>query len=932
MSPVLDLVERAAELGYPALGLTDHGRVAGVVDLYRGCKKAGIKPLPGIELYLTPDHGLQERSSMHLTVVAYSAKGYRNLIGLSNLAQSQFYRRPRVDFADLADFAERGLLQGLACATGCRSGPVVKALTERGEAPARQVVETLAGWFPRTYVELMDHGFKADGMWDHEITDALLSISSQTGVPIIITTDSHYVRPDEVDAHDALKTLVSWSDDPDDRGFSGSGYWLKSEAEIDAEYDSYGLNIDAALDHLRDLAEMSSVQIPELDTFTLRIPDVTLKGTQLDDLAGRAKIALTAWLDGKPAAWVSRYHQRLEDELEVISQSGFAGYLLLVAAITDYCREHGIWFHTRGSASGSLILYLLGVTQLDPVARDIRFDRFLSPDRTSPPDVDLDIEHTRRDEVVDHFRQRYPILQVGTTMTFSISGRDDDDSDEIEDTGKPPGGSLLVKYFAVKRKEAERDRRAYMHMKWADIPPEDKAVLRNLSERNLVSGRGAHPGGYIIAADAPSVAFMPLETIGSSKTLVTSLDKDDVEAFGLPKIDLLGSKVLTALHICCDLIAGGDGRDWYDAIDEKDKPTLTRCGSGNTQGLFQLSGWTNRSVAEDIRPTKIDDIIAVQALGRPATLKSGFTKMFMARRTKAEPVPPMHNDITAETKDTYGLAIYQEQLVGVLRRLGLEPLRLTKLLKAVKASGKAHAEKAKAVMDAELNDLLAIASMRGWSEADRAWLTQCLQDYGAGYSFGKAHAWQYGLVAYRTAWLATHEPLAFWTGMLIAYTGAKNSRKESLELLYKRAARGDGVKVLGPHVHTSGVAYTADPDTFSIREGLTSVPGVGTPCAEEILAHRPFASLVDMAQRVRHGQVTGCKKLLTGTPPGECGGQVQALYEARALDGIAPGEPIRKAKGRIRKCKTCKITYSTPLEYEDHLEGDTCPSLITTGS
>lgn len=922
MSPVAELVNEAAALGYPALAITDHGRVASVVEHYRTARQVGIEPAPGTELYVTPDHSLRIQSSMHLTVVSYTPQGYRNLVGLNNLAQRQrSFGRPRVDFGDLASLAEHGLLQGLALGTGCRSGPVVKALVERDETAARQVIEALAGWFPRVYVELMNHHFAADGWSDRQICDALAGLAREMSLPMILSTDTHYTRESDQELHDAMKALVWFGADPAEAGFNGSGYWLRGESEL-LGYPY----IEECLQGLEDLSDRLKVSIPELDTFALRIPDLTLVGTQHDELHFQAATALAKWLADKPKVWTKRYMDRLLAELEVVKMSGFAGYLLLIGWLCDWMRENKIWFHVRGSASGSLILYVLGVTQLDPVARQIRFDRFLSPDRSSPPDVDIDIEHTRRDEVVNMARERYPVLQVGTTMTLSISGHADDDEDAGEEENPESGkGSLLIKYNSVKRKQAVaagEDPKTVPFLKWAEIPAEDKAVLRRLSDQNLVSGRGAHPGGYVIAADEPSVAFMPLESIGSSKTMVTSLDKDDVEAFGLPKIDLLGSKVLTAVRIAAELVCDGDGREWYDAIPENDKKTIRRAAKGKTMGAFQFTGRTNRRVTMEIEPKNIEDLVAVQALGRPAPMQAGFTRLFMDRRFQRAQVPDLHEDIALETKDTYGLAIYQEQLVGVLRRLGLDATRLTRLLKAVKASGKAHAEKAAKVMASELEPLQALARSRGWSEDDVAWLTSCLHDYGAGYSFGKAHAFQYAQVGFRTMWLAEHEPLAYWTGMLISYTGAKNSYGDDLEQAYRKAARDDGVKVFKAHVEHSGVIYTPEPESFAVREGLTSIGGVGVPAATELIAHRPFASLIDLAQRVAHGKVTGCKKLLLGVEPGECGGTIQALYQARALDGIPPGEPIRRAKGRIRRCQLCKHTYATPLEYEDHFEAE----------
>lgn len=947
MPGIKDLVAGAVELGYPALALTDHGDMGGVVELYLEGKKAGLPVAPGTELYVTTDAATGDRKSMHLTVIALTGRGYLNLVGLNNLAHRSFHHRPRVDFPQLAALAEQGLLEGLAVGTGCRSGPVVRALTERGPAAAEQVVVALAGWFPRLYVELMDHGFAADGMWDWQITEQLVGIAERTGLPTIITSDSHYVKREDQALHDAFKTLVTWSEDPEDGQFNGEGYWLVDEAHLEQVYAPKVL--EQSLDVLSSLAADVKVTIPELDTFSLKLPDVTLKGTQQQTLEQLAWDRFEVWRKGdlliqrvqrqkKPSkAVVARAEERLAAELGTVKLSGFAGYLLFVIAITDLCWEREIWFYTRGSATGSFLLWLSGVTQECPLDSewDIRFDRFLSPDRASPPDVDIDIEHFRRNEVVEHFGQRYPYLQVGTTTTYGITAEVEDDEDSDQK------GSLAQNYYSVQRRLGTGIN------DWASIPPSDKATLKELADMNLVQGRGAHPGGYVFADSPDLLAFMPLSFITSSKTLVTAVDKGEVEKMGLPKIDLLGSRVLTALRICCNLIMNGaqpevpngdvwaDPREYYLSIPLDEKETMRRAAEGRTTGTFQLGGYTNRKVGIEMRPKRVKDLIAIQALARPAPMKAGFTRSFMRRRDKVETVPVHHEDIAAETADTYGLAIYQEQLVGVLRRLGIDPLRLTKLLKAVKASGKAHALEAAAIMDAEINPLLAIAEERGWAEHDKRWLTDCLRDYGAGYSFGKAHAVQYGVTGYRTLYLAQHESLAYWTGMLIAYTGVKDQKtKEPLELRYKAAARKDGVRVLPPHVLRSELEYSPDPEHYVIREGLLSVPGVGHVPAAELVAQRPYVSVIDLCKKVSN-KVTGSRDVLfmdraafeawcneknPATDDWKVRAHIAALYRAGALSDMPHGEPMRRAKGRIRRCKECKHTFSTPLEYEDHVD------------
>jgi DNA polymerase-3 subunit alpha len=659
---------------------------------------------------------------------------------------------------------------------------------------------------------------------------------------------------------------VSFSSDPEDAKFNGEGYHLPTAHDLSAYFEPDVLEV--ALEQLHDLAEAAHVAIPELDTFTLKVPDVTVTGQPMMELAEKTAEAMERFLADVPQRKHRVYNERLQAELDVIDDTGMAGYLLLVAAICEFMTEKDIWYGTRGSASGSYACYLLGITQVDPVKHRIRMDRFLSGDRTSAPDIDVDIEHTRRQEVIDWLSARWEVRRVSTEMTYGL---------EDNEEGK---GSLRVKLFSVLRK------RGIEEPTWADVTDTDRAMLKDLAGRKLLQGHGVHPAGVIVAADRPTVETLPMSWINSSETLVTSYAKDDIEALGFPKVDLLGLKTLTALRIACELQSPGSGKEFYRAIPDDDKAALKRIGEGLTDGMFQLEGRAQRRGCRELKPRKTADVIAAQALFRPAPMKSGFTESFLRRRRKEEAVPVMHDDIAAETKETYGLAIYQEQLVGVLRRIGMEPLELTRMLKAIKSSGKAGIEKAKVAAEEALPHIRELTASRGWSAEDERWLVGGLADYAGGYSFNLGHAAAYGVIAYRSAYLAEHHTLAFWTGMLIAFTGAKNSRKQDMEKLYVRAARTDQVRVTNPHVNTSGVDYTPDDGPGVIHKGLMSIKGVGRGAAEDIASKAPFTSLRDFAERVTPKRVTCARKLLKGVTPAEAGGTTQALYEAGALKGL----------------------------------------------
>lgn len=822
---------------------------------------------------------------MHLTLAAGTETGYRNLVRVSTMAHRNFRYKPRLDFADLADLAEHGHTEGLIVATGCRSGPVIRTLLTRGEAAAADMVKALAGWFPELYVELMNHGIDAEGVSDDEIVDGLWQVAYDAGLPVAVTADSHYVDCADKRLHDAMKELLTWSEDPADGRFSGEGYHLVDRRWLAGFMEPKYL--DAGIDGLHDLLDAHQLRIPELDTFTARVPDVTFSGDPQHELEERVVAELEVLVDGMSKARRGRYFDRLFAELEVIGEVGMAGYLLLVALITDWMRDNDIWYYARGSAAGSLVVYLLRITNVDPVQLSIRMDRFLSGDRTSLADIDLDIESIDpkdptdpRARVIEMVRSRFFVRQVATYGKYRL--------DEDDDGGQK--GSLRVRYFATQRKYRAVDDKE-------QIPEADWNTLKELAALKLVSSTGTHAAGFVVADDDAILQTLPLVRIGDTDRLVCGFDKDDLEPLGLPKMDLLGSKTLAALRIACTLIDPEHRwMEFFDSIPDDDKETLRLTGSGDTVGIFQLEGWAQRRGCQELAPRRTIDLIHAQALFRPAVAPE-FRARYLRRRRKEEPTPAMHPDIWSELAESHGVAIFQEQMVGVLRNLGMEKHALTRMLKAVKASGLDALEKARAAVAAEMPAIVELARAHDWSAADVAWLERALAEYGAGYSFGKAHSAVYGLVAYRTAWLRVHEPLAFWTGMLVAYTGHKNAKKVDVEKMYVRAARDDGMRVVAPHVNASGVDYTADPQRNEIRKGLVSIKYVGRKAAAEVVAKAPFASLRDLGERCVPGKVTGAKKLAVGTRPPECGERsvVAWLHREKALDGL-PDDHERPAE------------------------------------
>jgi DNA polymerase III subunit alpha len=896
------IVDRAVELRYPVLGLTDHGNSAGTVELYTHARKAGIEPLPGMEAYvalnrnslITLPSGRRKLPTFHMGLLATTEVGYRNLIGLHNTAHRNFTGKPVLDLGDFAKAHDDGLLEGVVATSGCWFGLLPTLMREGDPIALRNVLAALEGWFTDGfYIEMQHHGIHThEQNSDLHVAD-LHTISKQMGLPVIIGQDSHYCHLEERPVHDALKMLSSWKlDDPDDAIFPGDGYHMADLPWIAKHYTPDQL--EDGLAGLDDLASKAKVRIPELDTFKLAVPDT---GGDPDAILMRKTTdALEArFADGRirPARH-SAYRKLLAEELDVVIGAGFSGYLLLAGKVADYMREEKISFSVRGSAAGALLCWLLGITNLDPVVWGLPFDRFLSRDRTKPPDIDFDIEHRRRDEVIDWLANQYHVVRIGTWGQLGIN--DDDDEEDQK-------GSLLVKW---------KQRARHMGMDPnAPVPPAEWAKLQALAQVNArtdpshpgaYGGVGVHAAGVLITPDERTASGVPLVSVKATKEdterrLVTAFYKDDLERMGLVKLDLLALRTQTAMRIVHDLV----GLD-VERIPLNDKDTYRSIRTGNTVGLFQLEGGAAARGVKQLAPTRIQDIIAAMALFRPAALNSGATESFLRRRNGQEPIPARHDIITAETKDTYGVIVYQEQALNIMKRLGLTVEEVEKARKAIKASN-AGVGDAQVILR-ELQGKIAVQAQGvGMCVTDVAWLNEALDAY-ANYGFNKAHATAYGLLAYWTAYARTHHPVAFWAGILDCYAddnskvwvGNRQSRtRVSKTDKYKVAARTAGLMLLPAHVNRSKENYTATADLKALRAGLSSVPGVGVKGATEIVAHAPYSSLDDFADRVSASRVGGVVELRKGHSPMACGGVVVELAKAGAFEGIT-FDPVRAAE------------------------------------
>lgn len=853
---VKEIVDEAKRLGYRGLGLTDHGNMAGSVQLYMECKKAGIKPFPGSEIYLVKDRGDKKSKRYHAGLLAYTTQGYRNLVQISTRSHRQFHHKPLLDLADLADLSDQGMTQGIALTTGCFFGLVITTLINEGYEAAKQVVATLASWFD-TYVEIqahcIDHGEGV--MSEEEIADALYRIAQELDLPVVVTQDSHYTKPDDKPIHEALKRLVSFGDG-EDAVFPGDGFHMVDDRWMQDHHAPHILQ--AGLAGLDLLIRKHTLAIPEMDEYNYRVP--VTAGDPL--LSVRERVGARAGQLGLGR----KYEARVDEELEVVEASRMAGYMALVARVCDHMRDVEMFYQCRGSAAGSAVCWLLDITNVDPIRWKLRFDRFLSKDRTKPPDIDIDIESDRRQELLSWINTEFHSVQIGLYSTYSLNGEE----------GESSKGSLRVKFLGRKRRDTGS-------ADWSSITREEYAQLKSLDDRKLISGYGVHPAGVIICSSREELeSTYPMMWVANSKTMVSQYDGIDVERIGGLKLDVLGVKTLAVLRRT--LVNMGrspkEGLDWIPMSDAKSFAMIAK---GDTGGVFQLEGGTARTRIKTLKPSKIADVIAAMALYRPGVMASGAMDSYHLRKHRMEKVPQRHKIIMDATNETHGILLYQDQVIEILRALGMGADDLTAFLKAVKASNK-NVHSAADVMAHYSPIVRQMCVDAGMDKNDVAWLWEALEAF-AEYSFNRAHATVYGITAYRCAYLANHHPVEFHAALLAVAASSSDATKEKG---YIGVTRRRGVHIGKPTVNHSQATYAVDPNGRGVRRGLLSIKGIGPKAAHEIAPKAPFKDLDDFMDRVNPRIVTGVAGYKKDQQFNV--GVLEVLHESGALDCIIGGK------------------------------------------
>ena len=859
------IVNRAKELNQPAVALTDHGVMYGVIDFYNAAKKAGIKPIVGMEGYLARrsrhDRDPQkDKSPFHLLLLAQNDTGYKNLLQLASLSQLEgFYYKPRVDKEILERFSE-----GLIVTTGCGSAEVPRLLRDGQIDQARQALSWYTDVFGRErfFIELQLH----EGIPELVgINRQLLALGKELGLRPVATNDVHYARAENARAQDVLLCIGTGSliTEPDRMKMTDSSYYLKSDEEMAALFGE----VPDALSNTLRVAEMCVV---DLDPKGYHLPEFPVPDGHTPESYLRlvCETGLKKRYDER--ANDPDIRRRLDYELGVIHQMGFDTYFLIVSDLTRYAREQGIWWNVRGSAAGSIVAYTAEITLLDPLPHGLIFERFLNPGRISMPDIDLDFPDDRRSEMIEYTVRKYGRDKVAQIITFGTLGA----RAAIRDVGRAmdiPLGDIdriakLVPAIPGKPITIREAIEQVPELKEAYAPAGyvhdllDAAVEVEGTARNV----GTHAAGVIIS-DKPLVEYAPLHrpTKGdkgesdSSLESITQFEMGVCEAIGLLKVDFLGLSTLTIMRKACDLIEQRHGITWtLDTIPTNDPAAFELMARGEVSGVFQVEGEGMRRVLTEMKPHKFEHIVATISLFRPGPIE--YIPSYIRRLHGEEPVEYKHPALEPILGETYGICVYQEQIIEIAKQLaGYSLPEADEMRKAVgkKIKEKIDAHRAKFVKGAVRNGI------------DRSTAEAIYGDieYFARYGFNKAHAADYAVITCQTAFLKARYPVEYMTALLTV----ERNNTEKVGLLIVESRRM-GIDVLPPDVTRSHMDFTIEQigDREAIRYGLGAVKNVGEGPVRAIIDAREsdgasatgapplrFRNLDDFCRRVDLRQV-----------------------------------------------------------------------------
>jgi DNA polymerase III subunit alpha len=835
-----ELVDTACRMNQPAVAITDHGVLYGAVEFTAAARRAGIQPIIGCEMYMAPrsrhdKEGKADRDPNHLVLIARDLVGYRNLVRLVSRSHLEgHYYKPRIDKELLAEHAE-----GLICLSACIGGELPQAILrgnlDAAESVARQHMEILGP--ENYYLELQDHGIPEET----EIRAGLLEIARRTGLPLVCTNDSHYIRAEDAEAHDILLCLQTGARRQEEKRFRfhGPHFYVADGSEMRQRFAAYG----EAVANTLAVARRCTLELPMGRTLLPRyqpIPEGLDADSYLRELCERG-------LRERYPEPTREAHERLAMELDVIRETGFAAYFLIVWDFIRAARCDGVKVGPgRGSAAGSLVAYVLRITDICPLRYGLIFERFLNRERVSMPDIDIDFDDRRRDRVIEYVQEKYGRDRVAQIITFGTMaaraairdvGRVLDvplgDVDRLAKLVPPQIGITLERAL-----ESRELREVYESEPWArtliDNARRLEGICRNAS---------THAAGVVIAPE-PLEDIVPLQRSTNERdAMVTQFDMNGVQTIGLLKMDFLGLTNLSVIEAAVENIRQTTGQELdVDNLPLDDPATYALLGRADTLGVFQLEAVGGKKILLDMQPQTLEDISAASALNRPGPIEGGLIDLYMRRKRGEEPVEYLLPELEPILATTHGVIVYQDQVMRIASAVAGFTLGEADILRA--AMGK----KDKAKMALQREKFLAGAAGRGVDPGKAEELFD-LMAYFAGYGFNAAHSFSYALISYQTAYLKANHPLEYMTALLNSKAGDFDRLKQAILDSHAR-----GLVVRPPDINRSGTGFVVgDLEKREILYGLSHIKNVGEKVVENLLVARdeggPFTSLLDLCLR-----------------------------------------------------------------------------------
>ena len=863
LTKIHDLVDKVKELGMEAAAVTDHGTMSGILDYYKTAKKAGIKPIIGIETYVATrsrfdrDPG-KDKQRFHLTVLAMNNTGFHNLMKLSTRANLEgMYYKPRIDHELLEELNE-----GLIVLSGCASGEIGVALKEDDYDRAREIAKWYKSIFgDRYYLELQDHGHpKSNTHWDVQakINEGLIKLSKELDIEMVVTCDGHYLTHEYQDAHEILLCVGTGSYLSDEKRMSLKDFELHLTDPRDI-IDHWGEEFPEVIRNTKKIADRCDVEI-ELGRILIPkypLPDGENEHSYLLRLTYQGLLQRYNGTSKEEAEKLDpdeiipklsdEVRERAEMELGVMGNMGYEGYFLIVQDFINWGKSQGIVFGPgRGSAAGSIIAYALNITDLDPLKYGLLFERFLNPDRISMPDIDVDIQDTRRDEVIEYCAKKYGEDHVSNIATFGkmfgrMAVRDVArvlevpyaESDRLAKLVPPPNQGRHIPLSVSIKEDAD------LRNEYENNPTAKEVLDYAIQLEGTIRSHGVHACGVVIAPDT-LVNYIPLE-MAQKGVVATQFPMGEVEELGLLKMDFLGLSNLTIINNAMRIIRKAYKKEInLSELPLDDKKTYELFQRGDTTGVFQLESAGMKRYLRGLKPTTFEDIIAMVALYRPGPMQ--FIDSFIRRKHGEEEITYLHSGMKNSLKNTYGILVYQEQFMQISKEwCGFTGGQADTLRKAV---GKKKIDLMKKVKPEFVEGAVKVGGAT--KEIAETFWTQ-LEEF-ANYCFNKSHAACYGLIAYWTAYLKAHYPDAFMAALMTS--DHDDTDRLAIEIT---ECKHMGISVLSPDVNESFVEFAVVPNENKIRFGMSAVKGVGVGAVEEVLRARedgPFTSVEDFARRV----------------------------------------------------------------------------------